>query len=443
MSSHAVSPSRLNLDLNPKLPYATKAKGVYIYDEDGKEYLDGSSGPMAVSLGHGVPEILDAMRAQSEQICFAYRTQFRSHQNEALVSALLDLAPEGFDWGFLVNSGSEGTELALRSAIHYWKTQGQPKKVNVLGQSISYHGMTMGALSMSGHRMRRQDYGSLLHPFALGLTPYSFRAEQSQEDYLRDIMQNWENILKEHADTTAGVIIEPIVGAAGGALTPPDGYLSQLRALCDKYNVLFILDEVITGLCRTGTWFACEHDQVTPDMIVTAKGMSSGYTPMGAVLYHQRVSQAFADTQPLGHTFSGNPLSSAVCLAVVQYMRAHDINANVLARGKQLQAGLQRLSKTYPWVADVRGRGLLWGFEMLQDPATRTAIASELNPSHKFVEHCFNEGLVVYPAGVPPYNNAAIISPPLTITEAEVDELLARLDKGMQSFTAAFNLPTA
>ncbi|MER1966844.1 aminotransferase class III-fold pyridoxal phosphate-dependent enzyme [Castellaniella sp. GW247-6E4] len=434
--SDASPHSRVNRAVTPKLPYADRAKGVFIYDEAGNDYLDGSAGPMAVSLGHGVPEILDVMREQAEKICFAYRTQFDSRAKEGLIEALVDLAPEGFDWAFLVNSGSEGTELALRSAIHYWEFKGRPAKVNVLGQSISYHGMTMGSLSMSGHASRRKDYSSLLHEFALGVTPYSFRAkQQSQAEYLREVLDNWERVLAEKADIIAGIIVEPVVGAAGGALTPPDGYLSGLRALCDKYEVLLIADEVITGLGRTGTWFGCEHDGVVPDMIVTAKGMSSGFTPMGAVLYHHRVSESFRDVQPQGHTFSGNPLSSAVCLAVVRYMRSTRILENVRARGEQLKAGLERLSQAYPWMADVRGRGLLWGFELLADPEKHTPPAAEVQANRKFVDHCFAEKLIVYPAGVAPYNNAIIISPPLTITEQEVEVLLTRLEAGMRGYS--------
>ncbi len=432
--------SRVNLAVTPKLPYADRAEGVFIYDEDGKDYLDGSAGPMAVSLGHGVPEILEAMREQAGRICFAYRTQFNSRSKGALIEALVGLAPEGFDWAFLVNSGSEGTELALRSAIHYWETKGRPRKVDVLGQSISYHGMTMGSLSMSGHASRRKDYGSLLHGFALGVTPYSFRARQTEAEYLGEILAQWERVLAERADTTAGIIVEPIVGAAGGALTPPDGYLSGLRALCDKYDVLLIADEVITGLCRTGTWFGCEHDRVIPDMIVTAKGMSSGYTPMGAVLYHNRVSETYRHAQPQGHTFSGNPLGSAVCLAVVRYMQERRILDNVRARGAQLEAGLRRLSLAHPWMADVRGRGLLWGFELLADPGNRVPLATEIEAARKFVAHCFEAKLIVYPAGVAPYNNAVIISPPLTITEKEIDVLLERLEAGMRGFSRELGL---
>ncbi|MGB6008560.1 aspartate aminotransferase family protein [Castellaniella sp.] len=439
--SDAGASSRVNLSATPNLPYAARAKGVFIYDEDGNDYLDGSAGPMAVSLGHGLPDILDVMREQANEICFAYRTQFNSRSKEALIEALIGLAPEGFDWAFLVNSGSEGTELALRSAIHYWAFKGKPAKVDVLGQSISYHGMTMGSLSMSGHASRRKDYGSLLHEFALGVTPYSFRATQKTDaEYLREVLSSWERVLAEKADTIAGIIVEPVVGAAGGALTPPDGYLSGLRALCDKYDVLLIADEVITGLGRTGTWFGCEHDGVTPDMIVTAKGMSSGYTPMGAVLYHNRVSETFRDVQPQGHTFSGNPLSSAVCLAVVRHMQRTDILENVRARGAQLKAGLERLSRAYPWMADVRGRGLLWGFELLADPVRHTPLATELDASRKFAGHCFNSKLIVYPAGVAPYNNAAIISPPLNITEKEVDILLERLEAGMRGFSKELGL---
>jgi adenosylmethionine-8-amino-7-oxononanoate aminotransferase len=423
-----------------RIPRVRSAKGVYIYDADGRDYLDGSGGAMTVSIGHGVPEVLAAMRAQANEVCFTYRAHFSSEPAEALAEAVAALAPGDLDHVFFVNSGSEATELAMRTAIQYWRALGRPGKKQILGRAISYHGMTMGSLSMSGHAARRADYGDLLHAFVVAPPSYPYRFPTADDGSFG--ASAWDRIIREQgAENVAAVIVEPVVGAAGGALTPPIGYLRALREICDRHDVLLISDEVITGMGRTGTWFACEHDGVVPDMIATGKGMTSGYTPMGGVILRKKIVDAMGDGfTPFGHTFSGNPLSAATCLAVVRYMQAHDVLRNVAERGAQLEAGLKRLSQHYPWMADVRGRGLLWGFEFVRDPATREALAPSLKSNVRFTEHCFKAGLVIYTAGIAPYNNAALLAPPLVITAAETAVLLQRLETGLRTFGAEMHL---
>lgn len=419
---------------NRPLPFVDYARGIFIYDQDGKDYIDGSGGAMTVSIGHGVPEVLAAMSHQAEKVCFTYRTHFTSDAAEELAEALVELAPGDVSRAFFVNSGSEATELAMRTAIQYWRERGQASKTKILGRGISYHGMTMGSLSMSGHSARRADYGNLLHQFAVAPPPYSYRFDVPDDGTYG--ASAWDSIILEHgADNVAAVIIEPIVGAAGGALTPPIGYMRALRAICDRHNVLLVSDEVITGMGRTGKWFACEHDGVVPDIIAIGKGMTSGYTPMGGVLLRSSIADALGDKVRLfGHTFSANPLSAAVCLAVVRYMTQHGILENVTARARQLEEGLRSLSGRYPWMADVRGRGLLWGFEFVKDPSTREPLDSASQSNIRFTEHCFDAGLIVYTAGIAPLNNAALIAPPLVIAADETSLLLARLEAGLRSF---------
>ncbi|OZI66950.1 aminotransferase family protein [Bordetella genomosp. 11] len=430
----------LKQPLGARLPVVDRAQGVYIYDTAGRQYLDGSGGAMTVSIGHGVREVLDAMHAQAEKACFTYRTHFTNAAAEALAQALVDLAPTGISHAFFVNSGSEATELALRTARQYWRDRGRPGKAHVLGRAISYHGMTMGALSMSGHNARRADYGDLLHTFAVAPPPYPYRFPLSGQDVEGHGAMVWDRVIREYgADKVAAVIVEPVVGAAGGALTPEVGYMRTLREICDRHEVLLISDEVITGMGRTGTWFGCDHDGIAPDMIATGKGMTSGYTPMGAVLFHQRIVETFAatgKTVPFGHTFSANPLSAATCLAVVDYMRRNDVLSNVAARATQMEAGLRRLADRFPWIADIRGRGLLWGFEFVTDPVTGTPPDPSRNANARFTAHCFDAGLIVYTAGIPPLNNATLLAPPLVISKTEMEDLLARLERGLTTFGA-------
>ena len=418
-------------------PVVTHGKGVFLFDEQGRRYLDGAGGAMTASIGHGVEEIAEAIQAQLARVAFTYRTQFTNQPAEQLARRLTTLAPGDLNWAFFVSSGSEATEYAMRAAVGYWQKKSQPNKVKVLARHTSYHGMTMGALSMSGHASRRPDYGSLLHPFPVTPPVHAFRYARPGEDeatYAQRAAADFERAIDEaDPDTVAAVILEPIVGAAGGVLVPPSGYLALLRDVCDRLDVLLIMDEVITGMGRTGEWFVSGAEGVVPDMLITGKGMSAGYAPVAATLLREHVVEILATgdgTAPFGHTFSGNPLGAATCMAVLDHMEKQDVLANTRARGQQLEAGLRRLAALFPFMADVRGRGLLWGFEFVVD-GDYTPPAAEHNAATTFVDACFERGLIVYPAGIAPLNNAVLLSPPLTINEAEVDLLLTILESAL------------
>jgi adenosylmethionine-8-amino-7-oxononanoate aminotransferase len=413
------------------LPHAIRAQGAYIYDANGRDYLDGSGGAMTVSLGHGVQEIVDAIAAQARSLCFTYRTQFTNGPAEELADALVEVAPQGISHAFFVNSGSEASELAIRSSIQYWREQGQPEKTLILGRDVSYHGMTMGALSFSGHAARRTDYANLLRPLAVGPRISPFMEGPLATDIEADRRAWSEAVAAAGADKV-------------GALTPPPGYLKMLREVCDAHDVLLIADEVITGLGRTGAWFACDHDEVTPDLITLAKGLTSGYTPMGAVLYRDRLVEATRNGSrmaPFGHTFSGNPLSAGTALAVLRYLKSHDVLGNVTARSAELREGLNALQREFPaLVRNVRGLGLLMGFDLL-DPSTGAPPQPSMQAHALFVEDCQSEGLIVYPAGIAPDNHCAIVCPPLTISPADIQVLLARLKEGLVRFSQRFPTP--
>lgn len=425
--------------LDAHYPTVTSGSGVFLFDSNGRAYLDGSSGAMTANIGHGVAEIADALRQQASLVAFSYRTQFTNEPAERLARRLADRAPGDLNWVSFVNSGSEASELAIRTAVNHWSELGRPSKVKVLGRQLSYHGMTMGALSMSGHALRRKDYGSLLHVFPVAPPAYAYRyarAGESDSEYAARAAAEFEEaLLREDPDTVAAIIVEPIVGAAGGALVPPVGYLALLREMCDRLDVLMVVDEVITGIGRTGHWFASEAEDIVPDIIVTGKGLSAGYTPVAAILLRANLVEtmkAGSGGAPFGHTFSGNPLGAAACLAVLDYIERHEVLENVRARGVQLEAGLRRLAARYPIVADIRGRGLLWGFEFVADPVDKRPPRAESNASTQFVNECFARGLVIYPAGIAPLNNAVLITPPLVISALEVELLLSHLDEALR-----------
>lgn len=421
-------------------PTVAYGKGVFLYDTEGKEYLDGSSGAMTASIGHGLEEISEVAQKQARCVAFAYRSQFTNTPAEDLAKKLTELAPGDLNWAFFVSSGSEATEFAIRAAVGHWREKNQPDKVKILGRHISYHGMTMGALSLSGHPARRTDYGSLLHPFPVTPAAYPYRnsfPDESEHEYAERAAREFEEaIIKEDPRTVAAIIVEPIVGAAGGVLVPPAGYLKKLREICDRLNILLIVDEVITGIGRTGDWFASLHEDIVPDLLLLGKGLSGGYTPMAGVLLRQHMVETLRDgtgVAPFGHTFSGNPLGCAVCVGILDFFERKGVLENVKKRGFQLQKGLEELSNRFNFMADVRGRGLLWGFEFVTDKKSKKAPNPEYEISQKFVEKCLSEGLIVYPAGIAPLNNAILISPPLVISEGETILLLERLEKALET----------
>jgi adenosylmethionine-8-amino-7-oxononanoate aminotransferase len=424
--------------LNQTYPTVAHGKGVMLYDTDGREYLDGSSGAMTANLGHGLHDVADAISHQARTVAFTYRTQFTNGPAEELANRLAALAPGDLDWAFFVNSGSEASEYAIRMAVKYWRELGEPDKVKVLGRHTSYHGMTMGALSISGHAARRPDYGSLLHPFPVAPPAHQYRygrPGENETEYAARAASDFEKaLMAEGADTVAAIIAEPIVGAAGGALVPPQGYFTRLREICDRYDVLLIMDEVITGMGRTGSWFASIDEEVVPDILLLGKGLSAGYSPMAAVLLRDHLVSTMrggSGVAPFGHTFSGNPLGAATCLAVLDHMERENVLQNVRDRAVELEAGLRELSGRYRNLTDIRGRGLLWGFEFTTNTGTVP------DPSHQvstvFVEACQREGLIVYPAGIAPLNNAILICPPLTISSSETGLLLDKLDRALES----------
>lgn len=428
--------------LHREYPIVARGEGIFLYDTEGRRYLDGCGGAMTASLGHGDREIVEAAGRQASRVAFSYRTQFTNEPAEELARRLVGLAPGDLSSAFFVSSGSEATEFAMRASIGSWRERGRPEKTKILGRYQSYHGMTLGSLSMSGHPARRPDYGELLHPLAVAPPVHAYRwarAGESEEAYSERAVATFEAaIIRENPATVAAVIVEPIVGAAGGALVPPTGYLLGLREMCDRLDVLLVFDEVITGIGRAGEWFACIAEGVLPDVLVFGKGISAGYAPVAGALLREHMVDTFrrgSGVAPFGHTFSGNPVGAATCLAVLDRIEGADLLHNVGERGEQLDAGLRSLSEKFPFLVDVRGRGLLRGFEFVADPVTRQAPEPRHDVAGAFVRECFQRGLMVYPAGVAPLNNAALLAPAYTITSDEVDLLLEILADALDGFS--------
>jgi adenosylmethionine-8-amino-7-oxononanoate aminotransferase len=428
-------------ELGKTYPFVSHGKGIYLYDNAGKRYIDGCSGAVTASIGHGVEEVAEAMYAQAKQESFAYRSQFSSDAVEALAAKLAEWAGGQVNWSFFVSSGSEATETAQKIAIQYWQEKGYERKNRIISRWMSYHGITMGALSMSGHVLRRKRFVPLLADFPAISAPYPYRrpAGQTLEEYALACANELETaLLRVGPENVAAFIAEPVIGAAGGAVVPPDGYFQRIRQICDKYGVLFIADEVMTGMGRTGKNFAIDHWGVVPDLMALGKGMSAGYTPMAAAMASDEIIGTIARGSGAimaGHTYSANPQSAATSLAVIRYMERHGLVEQAARQGEYLLAQLHKLSADCQLVGDARGLGLLCGLEFVKNKETKEAFPLSLGVSSRVINRAFEKGLLVYPAvggleGVA--GDAVIVSPPLVITKEEIDQLIAILRSAIE-----------
>ncbi|AZN41048.1 aspartate aminotransferase family protein [Paenibacillus albus] len=425
--------------LNHHYPKISFGKGVFLYDDQGKAYLDASSGAVTAGIGHGVQEIIDAMQEQASKVSFVYRSQFTSEPAEELAKRLSDLAPGNDYWSFFVNSGSEATETAMKIAIQHWQEKGRPSKYKVLSRRMSYHGITLGALSMSGHFTRRRRFVPLLEDFPLVAPPYCYRCPMKLDPTAcgQSCANDLETVIKRiGSEHIAAFIAEPIIGAAGGAVVPPDGYYERIMEICKRHEILFIADEVMTGIARTGTMFGMEHWGVQPDIIALGKGLSAGYTPMAATLAKDHVLEPILNGSKLvmsGHTYSANPLSAAVALAVLDYIEDQQLVKAAEDKGHYLRAALTKMSEGHEIIGDVRGKGLLAGLEFVADRQTKEPFPASKSLTTKLVERAFSKGLLIYPAagGVDGEGDAIIIAPPFTISTEEIDLLVERLSEAI------------
>ncbi|WP_276511844.1 aspartate aminotransferase family protein [Pseudalkalibacillus hwajinpoensis] len=420
--------------------FISHGKGIYLYDEDGHAFIDGCSGAVTANIGHAVPEIKEAMVKQADQVSFVYRSQFTSSSAELLAERLCRNAPGDLDWVFFVNSGSEALETALKIAVQYWQELGRPTKNRIISRWMSYHGITMGALSMSGHVIRRSRFSAMLEHYPELSPPYCYRC--SYNEHCPNCSKHYalefeKTIQRLGAETIAAFVCEPIIGAAGGAVVPPDSYFKEMKAVCERYDILFIADEVMTGVGRTGKMYAMEHWGVAPDILALGKGMSAGYTPMAATLVSDRIILEIERGSKVvlsGHTFSANPLSSAICLAVLDYIEENNLVKNAEEKGDLLLNGLKELQSIYPFIGDVRGKGLLTAIEFVQDQLTKEPFLLQNEVTNRFIRKCYDSGLLVYTAagglnGIA--GDAVIVAPPLIIQENEVHLLLNKLNQAL------------
>ena len=421
----------------PRPPRVARGEGIYLWDADGRRYLDATAGAVVANIGHGNPRVLAAMAEQAGRVTFAYPRFFESEHSVALSDRVCALAGEGFERAFFVSGGSEANESALKLARQYAVVTGQEKRVKVISRQPSYHGATLGALAVTGDANTLALYGPMVRAMPKIAAPLSYRVPAGHDaaSYAMACAEALEEcIVREGVDTVLAFILEPVSGVSSGAVVSPEAYYQRVRQICDRHGVLLIYDEIMSGAGRTGAFLAAHHfSQARPDIVTLAKGLAAGYTPLGAMLVPNRMLEAVAGAGGFvhGHTYFTNPLSCAIANAVLDEVVRLDLVAQSRVRGEQLMQRLREVAERSPIVGDVRGLGLLSAIELVADKATQRQLPTSLNVLARLSEHGLKNGIALYNrrANLGAYGDIQLITPPLTISAAEVDELVALLEK--------------
>lgn len=434
-------PGALFYQTQEDLPTVDRGEGIWLWDREGRRYLDGSSGAVVATVGHGHPRVLAALTRQASRVAFAYRTQFENEPAVELADLLVDRLGHGLDRVFYVSGGSEAVEAALKLARQYFVATGRPERHRIVSRFPSYHGSTLGALSATGYAPLNAPFEPMTQPHLYVPAPTAYRCPVDADGASCDeaCARELERVIVEAGpETVAAFILEPIGGASTGAIVPSARYFELVTEICRRYGVLTIYDEVMTGIGRTGAFCAFQHwqPQARVDILALSKGLGAGYAPLGAMVARSALVEAvLADGGGFqhGHTYAGNPLACAVGLEVVRVVLEEELIENARARGEQLMAGLERLRSASPIVGDVRGRGLLTAVEFVADEERRLPFPAELDVHRRVTRAAFEEGLIVYPrrtlGGLE--GDHVLVAPPLVITEEETDELLSRLGRAV------------
>ena len=387
-----------------EIPTVASGQGAYLYDTSGKAYLDGSGGAAVSCLGHGDPAVTQAIKDQLDRVAFAHTGFFTSEPAEKLADRLIEVAPQGLDRVYFVSGGSEAMEAALKLARQYFLEIGEPERRHVIARRQSYHGNTLGALATGGNMWRREPFAPLLMETHHIAPCYAYRGQaegESAEAYGLRVAQELEDRIAELGEgTVMAFVAEPVVGATAGAVPPVRGYFKRVREICDRHGVLLILDEVMCGMGRTGTLFACEQEGISPDICAIAKGLGAGYQPIGAMLVSGAIYEAIRAGSGLfqhGHTYIGHPTACAASLAVLGRLLDDGILARVAPMGEKLRAALEAEFGQHPHVGDIRGRGLLWAVELVEDRANKRPFAPSAQIGERIKAAAFAAGLMVYP----------------------------------------------
>ncbi len=423
-------------------PVGLRGEGVYLFDDQGKQYLDGSGGAAVSCLGHGDKDVINAIKAQLDKMAYAHNSFLTSEPAEQLADLLVDHAPSGLDRVYFVSGGSEAVEAALKLARQYYLEIGQPKRSKIIARKQSYHGNTLGALAVGGNEWRRSQFAPLLIDVSHISPCYAYREklkdESDQAFGLRVANELEAEILRLGPEEVMCFVAEPVVGATLGAVPAVDGYFRRIREICDQYGVLLILDEVMCGMGRTGTLFACEQDGISPDICTIAKGLGAGYQPIGAMMCSKDVYEAIESGSGFfqhGHTYLGHPTACAAALAVTTKLTS-GLVATVASKGELLSSLLQERLGHHPNVGDIRGRGLFRGVEFVKDRETKTCFDPSLKLHARLKAATFNQGLICYPMGGTidgQRGDHVLLAPPFISDPHHLEELADKLCTAFES----------
>ncbi|MEX1198262.1 MAG: aspartate aminotransferase family protein [Pseudohongiellaceae bacterium] len=432
---------------SPKTNYPTvqRADGVYLFDQHNKAYLDGSGGAAVSCLGYNHPQVIAAIKAQLDKVPFAHSAFFTSEAQEVLAQRLAQRFPKVDARVYFLSGGSEANETAMKLVRQYWLAQGVASKYKVISRQQSYHGNTLGALSVSGNAQRRLTYGPMLQDWPRIMPCYSYRhqrADETSEQYaLRAANALEQAIVEAGPDTVAAFIAEPIVGATLGVVHGAAGYFKRIREICDQYQVLLILDEVMCGAGRSGRYFAFEQEGIVPDVVTLAKGLGGGYQPLGACVcrgqIHDVIVQACGSFAH-GHTYIGHPTACAAGVAVLDVLEQEDLLTKVNRSGQRIRSALRSQFAEHHFVGDIRGRGMFIGMELVSDRSSKQAPAKSAALAGLLKQRAMDEGLIIYPGHGSIDGDSGthiLLAPPFIYEDQHIDELISKLSVVLQQDT--------
>ncbi|HEY9549201.1 MAG TPA: aspartate aminotransferase family protein [Kiloniellaceae bacterium] len=437
----------LHRAIHASLPVAVGGRGIELFDADGKAYIDASGGAAVSCLGHGHPAVLAALHDQLDKLAYAHTGFFTTEAAERLADRLAADAPAGLDHVYLVSGGSEAVEAALKMARQYFVEKGEPQRRHIIARRQSYHGNTLGALASGGNEWRRAQFRPLLIETHHVDPCFAYRGQEAGESdqaYAQRLADQLEaKILELGADQVMAFLAETVVGATAGAVPPVADYFKRIRAVCDKYGVLLILDEVMCGMGRTGTLHACAQDGIAPDLMTIAKGLGGGYQPIGAVLLSRTIFDAFAQGSGFfqhGHTYMGHPMAAAAGLAVRETIHREGLLAKVVTMGSELERGLVERLGNHHHVGDIRGRGLFRGVELVKDRASKAPFDPELKLNASIKKEAMARGLMVYPMGGTidgQRGDHVLLAPPFIVDRPGIQRIVERLGDAIDAAVAS------
>ncbi len=419
--------------LDYKYPVIERGKGIYLFDEEGNKYIDGVGGALVANLGHGVKEIAKKIGQLAEKTSFLHASQFTTRHMENYARKLCKVAPKGMNKVYFVSGGSEAVETAIKMARQYHYDSGNKGKYKIIYTFPGYHGSTVGALAVTPKKSFREIFEPYLPKHPRIPSYFCYHCPYKKSYSTCKIQCAWElekTIKKAGPETVAAFIIEPIIGASAGAVVPPPEYFSIIRRICDKYNILLIADEIMTGFGRTGKWFACQHFKVAPDILVAGKGIAAGFVPLSAVFCANKIFQAIKNGSGgfnHGFTFVNNSLTTGVGAVTLEYVQKRKLVEQCAKKGKYLLSKINALKNKFDIIGDVRGKGLMTAVEFVQNRKSREPFPRSVHLAEKILQTAQRKGLILYFClsfvdGV--NGDAVMVAPPFTISKKEINKII-------------------